>query len=406
MKKWIWVVLIALLACIFAGVYFGNKLPDNYLYDFDGTYKYSSVLAMYEYDDKIVAVLRNFEITQDSWDDDDCYDDMVNIAIFDDSMKGAKIVPLTETLTLENDGRGLRYQEVYVRSDQSNQQIYIQVSLYDADYMFVFDILTETYEKYVLEMSLDSFYIQDNRIHAVSIGFDEETQLYQVNYCELDLMMNVVDSNNVGSIFLEKHSWEATDQSVLRPVITSDLIVIQGNLIDKKYSYSYFSIYDFLLDEILLVGSDELFTSYYYVFENKLYYDSVTIHGQQTTYVYENNQFLLHPITSNGFKYGIFPTETFEFNYLDSDFFDQQVRLVIKETGEDIVIEYPYRIIYKAMYEFNGFLYVIASIADSQLSRFLHGTGWETEYVIQYKIDELLAQWLCDGMQLSIDIFS
>lgn len=390
MRKWIFVAIFILFTGFIIGVYFTNKLPNNYLYKFDGTYEYSSVLEMYAYDEKIITILKNYEKTEDSWDDDDCFDDMVNIAIFDDSLNNIRIVPLTETLTLENDGDGIRSGEVLVRSYQSNHDIYIQVSLYDVAYMFVFDILTETYETILLEMDLDSFYAEEDRVYAVNVELNPETELHQVNYYELDLGMNVVKSSIIGSIFLERDVWGKADKSILKPKITSDFIVIQGNLIDQEFDYGFISVYDFSLNEILLIGSKDLFASKYYIIEEKLYYDSATYLGEVTTFVYDNHQFELFPITSNGFRYGISPTSTFEFNYLDSDFLDKKARLIVRETDEEIIIKYDNRVIYKSMYEFNGTIYVVASFAESQLSRFINGTGRDTEYIIQYRVDELL----------------
>jgi len=391
MRKWIFAVIFVLITSFIIGVYFTNKLPNNYLHNFDGTYEYSSVLEMHAYGDKIVSILRNYEKTKDSWDDDDCYDDMINIAIFDDTLNDIRIIPLAETLTLENDGNGIRSGEVTVRSYQSNHNIYIQASLYDITYMFVFDVLSETYEAKVLEMDLDSFYVEEDGIYAVSVELNPETELHQVNYYELDLDMNVVKSSIIGSIFLEIDAWGKADKSILRPKITSEFIVLQGDLINQEFDDSFFSVYDFSLNEILTIGNEDLFASTYYVIEEKLYYDSVTYLGEETTFVYNNHQFDLYPITSNGFQYGINPTTTFEFNYLDSDFLDQNARLIVRVTGKEIIIRYDDRVIYKSMYEFNGNIYVVASFAESQLSRFINGTGRDTEYIIQYSVYELLS---------------
>jgi hypothetical protein len=390
MRKWIFVAILVLITGSFLGVYFTKKLPNNYLHNFDGTYEYSSVIEMYAYEDKIVTILRNIEKTQDSWDDDDCYDDMINIAIFDDTLNDIRVVPLAETLTLENDGNGIRSGEVTVRSYQSHHNIYIQASLYDIAYMFVFDIITETYEAKVLEMNLDSFYVEKDSIYAVNVELNPETELHQVNYYELDLGMNVVKSSIIGSIFLEIDVWGKAIKSILRPKITSDFIVIQGDLINQEFDDGFFSVYDFSQNEIFIIGSKDLYASTFYIIEEKLYYDSVTYLGEETTFVYDNHQFNLYPITSNGFRYGINPSTTFEFNSLDSDFLDQNVRLIVRETGEEIFIKYDNRIIFKSMYEFNGTLYVVASFAESQLSRFINGTWRDTEYIIQYSVDELL----------------
>jgi hypothetical protein len=393
MKKWIFAVIFVLITSFIMGVYFTNKLPNNYLHNFDGTYQYSSVLEMYAYEDKIITILTNYEKTQDSWDDDDCYDDMINIAIFDDTLNDIRLIPLAETLTLENDGNGIRSGEVTVRSSQSNHYIYIQASVYDITYMFVFDVLLETYEVKVLEMDLDSFYVEEDSIYAVSVELNPETELHQVNYYELDLGMNVVKSSIIGSIFLEIDAWGKANKTILRPKITSDFIVIQGDLINQEFDDGFFSVYDFSLNEILTIGNEDLFASTYYIIEEKLYYDSVTYLGEETTFVYDNHQFDLYPITSNGFQYGINPTTTFEFNYLDSDFLDNKVRLIVRETGEEIIINYNHRVIYRSMYEFNGTIYVVAfaSFAESQLSRFINGTGRDTEYIIEYSVNELLS---------------
>nr|WIF89116.1 hypothetical protein QOL21_03790 [Acholeplasma laidlawii] len=133
MKKYIYLVLcfvLLLLSTMFI-IYQSTKYPDNFLYDLGGYYKNNQILTMYESNNQIYALVRNNEITFDALDDDNCVDDMLNIAIIDEDFNLIELVEIVETKTLENDGNGIRSTEFEVYSYQDGDEIYISIYLYE-----------------------------------------------------------------------------------------------------------------------------------------------------------------------------------------------------------------------------------------------------------------------------------
>ena len=227
MKKYIYLVfgfVLLLLSTMFI-IYQSTKHPDNFLYDLGGYYKNNQIVTMYESNNQIYALVRNNEITFDALDEDGCIDDMLNIAIIDESFNLIELVEIEETQTLENDGDGIRNTEFKVSSYQDGDEIYISISLYDKNYMVMFDTQTNTYNLTETIMFFHTFVIENEAIIGVSSNFDNSNNLYEITYYEMSKQFNVELEVVLGDI----------DDVYQKPLVNSDYVFVQGNVTSNPF---------------------------------------------------------------------------------------------------------------------------------------------------------------------------
>jgi len=381
MKKYIYLVLgfvLLLLSTMFI-IYQSTKHPDNFLYDLGGYYKNNQIVTMYESNNQIYALVRNNEITFDALDDDDCIDDMLNIAIIDESFNLIELVEIEETQTLENDGDGIRNTEFKVSSYQDGDEIYISISLYDKNYMVMFDTQTNTYNLTETIMFLHTFVIENEVIVGVSSNFDNSNNLYEITYYEMSKQFNVELEIVLGDI----------DHVYQKPLVNSNYVFVQGNLTSNTFSWNTISRYNILTQTMdVIEDSDSYGIQIQYINQNSIIYSIHHVENENMLIDYFNEEGTLIESSIND-EFPVLSIDDSRFIHVqrDSDSHQQIISILDQNDNREIALDFDQRMYLYEIYYFNDSVYLIANMFESDLAKLLFGS--HQTYIIKYSVEEL-----------------
>ena len=381
MKKYIYLVLgfvLLLLSTMFI-IYQSTKYPDNFLYDLGGYYKNNQILTMYESNNQIYALVRNNEITFDALDDDNCVDDMLNIAIIDEDFNLIELVEIVETKTLENDGNGIRSTEFEVYSYQDGDEIYISISLYEKNYMVIFDTQTNTYNLTETIMFLDTFIIENEVIVGVSSNFDNSNDVYEITYYEMSKTFNVELEVVLGHI----------DHVYQKPLVNSNYVFVQGSLTSNTFSWNTISRYNILTQTMdVIEDSDSYGIQIQYINLDSIIYSIHHVENENIIIDYFNEEgTLIESSINDEFHILSIDDSRFIHKQRDSDLQQQIIRVLDQNDNEEIVLEFNQRMYLYDIYYFNDSIYLIADIFESDLAKFIFGS--HQSYILKYSVEEL-----------------
>lgn len=383
MKKYLYIFagLILLLLSTAIILFISSRHPDNFLYDFGGYYKNNQILTMYESNNHVYALVRNHEITVDNFDDDDCWDDMLNIVVIDDNFNLIELIEIEETQTLENDGQGIRTNEFSMSSYQDNDDIYISISLYDENYMIKFDTLTNTYVLNETEMHLQTFIIVNDKIKGVGSVYNNSSNLYDIIYYELSQSLIVENEILIGDI----------DNVYQKPLINSDFIFVQGDLNAKSFSWNSISRYNISTQSVDIIADEDSYNvGFQYINQDNIIYSIHHIENENIIIeYYDEDGALIQSSTNDEFPILSIDNSRFIFMQRDVDFQQQIIRILDQDDNEEIVLEFDQRMYLYEIYYFNDSVYLIADMIESDLDKLLFGS--HQAYIIKYSVSELNA---------------
>jgi hypothetical protein len=379
MKKGILLTILTMLVVLTVWVYVENKLPDNYIGNIKGQYDYSSVLNIFEYQDETVLVLRSYETTKDAWDDDDCVDDMLMIAILDQDNNLLETIDIIETFTLDNDGNGIRSGEVHVESTQSANIIYASIALYDERYIVEFDIISRTYQIYNVEYHLKDIQYVDGELRGLTLLDNEDvTDIYLTKYLVSDLS---VTSTKIGSMITESNyplnRWSMS--------LYGNYVLINGDINGGIYSYDVVSIYNIETEEVSFIQDDEV---YYYAFweqEGNIYYAALyEDNHNRIIYNIDGTEYDISNLDiENKETFGEVVSDTYINISTDDDFQNNRIRLYDVANEKEIVLEFDIRTYVTSMYESDEKLYLVVGNRQGLLSQIVNGSS--EQWIVVYE---------------------
>lgn len=379
MKKGILLTILTMLVVLTVWVYVENKLPDNYIGNIKGQYDNSSVLNIFEYQDETVLVLRSYETTYDAWDDDDCVDDMLMIAILDQDNNLLETIDIIETFTLDNDGNGIRSGEVHVESTQSENIIYASIALYDERYIVEFDIISRTYQIYNVEYHLKDIQYVDGELRGLTLLDNEDvTDIYLTKYLVSDLS---VTSTKIGSMITESNyplnRWSMS--------LYGNYVLINGNINGGIYSYDVVSIYNIETEEVSFIQDDEV---YYYAFweqEGNIYYAALfEDNHNRIIYNIDGTEYDISNLDiENKETFGEVVSDTYINISTDDDFQNNRIRLYDVANEKEIVLEFDVRTYVTSMYESDEKLYLVVGNRQGLLSQIVNGSS--EQWIVVYE---------------------
>jgi hypothetical protein len=375
MKKILLVILVTGVAVFMGAIYLIERYPNNQFNLAKGYYKNSTVLNMFEHEDYLVFVLRNYEQTFDALDDDDCYDDMLVYAVTDQKGNLISIKEVTETLTLDNDGDGIRSKEVSATSAQYNQYVYTSVKVYGDNFIVKFDSKNITYEIFDTVYFYEDFII-DQHLKGVTI-FDNEH--VQIDYVEYSLTGELLDLEHIG--YLDQTS-QSSIANHIQPVMTADHIIVYGDLINETFGNHIASIYHIDSEEIELITHDQDEYIDFWKKDHQIFYGKSSIH-KGTVDIYDIESTFIEEKQENE----VYRPSSLHYTDISEslDFFNHQV-VLMNADDEIIVLDFKNKTHVKKMYEFGDDLYLVVNINSGFISQIINGV--ETEYIVHYKIHE------------------
>ena len=379
MKKGILITILTTLVVSTVWVYVENKLPDNYIGNIKGQYDNSSVLNIFEYQDETVLVLRSYETTYDAWDDDDCVDDMLMIAILDQENNLLETIDIIETFTLDNDGNGIRSGEIVVESTQSENFIYASIALYDERYIVEFDIISRTYQIYNVEYHLKDIQYVDGELRGLTLLDNEDvTDIYLTKYLVSDLS---VTSTKIGSMITESNyplnRWSMS--------LYGNYVLINGDINGGIYSYDVVSIYNIETKEVSFIQDDEV---YYYAFweqEGNIYYAALfEDNHNRIIYNIDGTEYDISNLDiENKETFGEVVSDTYINISTDDDFQNNRIRLYDVANEKEIVLEFDIRTYVSSMYESDEKLYLVVGNRQGLLSQIVNGSS--EQWIVVYE---------------------
>jgi hypothetical protein len=379
MKKGILITILTTLVVLTVRVYVENKLPDNYIGNIKGQYDHSSVLNIFEYQDEAVLVLRSYETTYDAWDDDDCVDDMLMIAILDQENNLLETIDIIETLTLDNDGNGIRSGEIVVESTQSENFIYASIALYDERYIVEFDIISRTYQIYNIEYHLKDIQYVDGELRGLTLLDNEDvTDIYLTKYLVSDLS---VTSTKIGSMITESNyplnRWSMS--------LYENYVLINGDIKGGIYSYDVVSIYNIETEEVAFIQDDEV---YYYTFweqEGNIYYAALFEDNRnRIIYNIDGTEYDISNLDIEDKEtFGEIVSDTYIHIPTDDDSQNNRIRLYDVVNEKEIVLEFDVRTYVTSMYESEEKLYLVVGNRQSLLSQIVNGSS--KQWIVVYE---------------------
>lgn len=379
MKKGILIAIFTIFVALATWVYISNKLPDNYIGNIEGQYKNSSVLNIFKYQDETVLVLRSYETTNDAWDDDDCVDDMLMIAILDQENDLIETIDINETLTLDNDGRGIRSGEIVVESIQSDNIIYASIALYEARYILEFDIINRTYQIYDVEYYLKDIQYIDGDLRGITVLENESlTDIYLTYYVLSNLSVN---RTKIGSMITESDY----PMNYWNMALYTNYILINGDINGGNYSYDMISVYNIETTEVSLIQDDEV---YYYVFweqEDNVYYAAL-FEDNHTRIIYniDGTEYDISNLDIDDKEtFGEVVSDTYIHISTDDDFQNNRIRLYDVANEKEIVLEFDVRTYVTSMYESEEKLYLVVGNRQDILSQIVNGSS--EQWIVVYE---------------------
>lgn len=379
MKKGILITLLTIFIALTAWVYVSNKLPENYIGNIKGQYKNSSVLNIFEYQDETVLFLRSYETTYDAWDDDDCVDDMLMIAILDQDYNITESININETLTLNNDGNGIRSGEIVVESTQNENVIYASIALYEDRYILEFDIINKTYQIFDVEYFIKDVQYIDGELRGITVLNNEDiTDIYLTKYVVSDLS---VTSIKIGSMSTESdyplNYWNMA--------LYENYILINGDMNGGIYSYEMVSIYNIETEEVTVIEDDEV---YYYVFweqKGNIYFAAL-FEDNHTRIIYniDGTEYDISNLDIDDKEtFGELVSDSYIHISTDDDFQNNRIRLYDVENEKEIVLKFDVRTYVTSMYENEEKLYFVISNRQDILSQIVNGSS--EQWIVVYE---------------------
>ncbi|MCF7926327.1 MAG: hypothetical protein K9L74_01955 [Candidatus Izimaplasma sp.] len=379
MKKGILIAIFTVFVALATWFYISNKLPDNYIGNIEGQYKNSSVLNIFEYQDETALILRSYETTYDAWDDDDCVDDMLMIAILDQANNLLETIDINETLTLDNDGSGIRSGEIVVESIQSDNIIYASIALYEARYILEFDIINRTYQIYDVEYYLKDIQYIDGDLRGITVMENESlTDIYLTYYVLGNLSVN---RTKIGSMITESdypmNHWNMA--------LYTNYILINGDINGGNYSYEMVSVYNIETTEVSLIQDDDV---YYYAFweqEDNVYYAAL-FEDNFTRIIYniDGTEFDISNLDIEDKEtFGEVVSDTYIHISTDDDFYNNRIRLYDVRNEKEVVLEFDERTYLNSMYESEDKLYLVIGNRQGILSQIVNGSS--EQWVVVYE---------------------
>ncbi|AUD65954.1 hypothetical protein BK011_09745 [Tenericutes bacterium MZ-XQ] len=376
MKKIILMIVVTCIAVLMVAIYFIERYPDNQFNLAKGYYKNSTVLNMFEHEDYLIFVLKNYEQTFDALDDDDCYDDMLVYAVTDSKGNIMSSKEVTETLTLDNDGDGIRAGEVRATSAQYNEYVYTSVKVYGDTFFVKFDSKSNTYEIIDTVYFYEDFII-DQHLKGVTL-FDNGN--IQIDYVEHSLAGELLDLEHIG--YLDQTSQYGIANQV-HPMLTNDYIIVYGDLLNRTFGNHIASIYHIESGEIEVVTHDkdeyiDFWKKDHQIFYGKssIYEGTIDIYDSESNFIEEKQENEVYRPNSSHY------TDISE----SSDFFNNQV-ILMNADDEIIVLDFKIKTHVKKIYEFGDDLYLVVKTSPGFISQIINGSDFE--YIIHYKIDEV-----------------
>lgn len=379
MKKGILIAIFTVFVALATWFYISNKLPDNYIGNIEGQYKNSSVLNIFEYQDETALILRSYETTYDAWDDDDCVDDMLMIAILDQANNLLETIDINETLTLDNDGSGIRSGEIVVESIQSDNIIYASIALYEARYILEFDIINRTYQIYDVEYYLKDIQYIDGDLRGITVMENESlTDIYLTYYVLGNLSVN---RTKIGSMITESDY----PMNYWNMALYTNYILINGDINGGNYSYEMVSVYNIETTEVSLIQDDDV---YYYAFweqEDNVYYAAL-FEDNFTRIIYnvDGTEFDISNLDIEDKEtFGEVVSDTYIHISTDDDFYNNRIRLYDVINEKEVVLEFDERTYLNSMYESEDKLYLVIGNRQGILSQIVNGSS--EQWVVVYE---------------------
>jgi len=379
MKKGIFITIFTILIVLASWIYVANKLPDIYIGNIKGHYKNSSVLNIFEYQNETILVLRSYETTYDAWDDDDCVDDMLMIAILDQENNLLETIDINETLTLDNDGNGIRSGEIHVESTQNDEIIYASIALYEDRYILEFDIIKRTYQIYDVEYYLKDIQYIDGDLRGITIlNNDSLTDIYLTQYIVSDLSVN---RTKIGSM-VTKSDYPMNYWSM---ALYTNYIFVNGDINGGNYSYDVVSVYNIETEEVTFIQDDEV---YYYTFweqEGNIYYAAL-FEDNHTRIIYnvDGTEYEISNLDIEDKEtFGEIVSDTYIHISTDDEFHNNRIRLYDVASEKEIVLEFDVRTYLTSMYESEDKLYLVIGNRQGILSQIVNGSS--EQWIVVYE---------------------
>ena len=375
MKKIILIIVVLLIAAFMVSTYFIEKYPDYQISLVRGYYKNTAVLDLFEYEDKLIYVLKSYERTHDAFDDDNCYDDMLIYAVTDLNGNVISTKEVSETLTVDNDGDGIRSGENKATSAQYNQYVYSSVNLYGDNFFIIYDSNDNTYE------IIDTVYFYESLIidqHLKGVTLFDNGHI-QIDYVEYSLSCELLDVTHIG--YLDQPD-QSSILNQINPIITTDYIVVAGDIVNRTFGYNLISIYNINTEETEVIAhSEDEFIDFWKI-DSQIFYGKssinegmIDIYDIESTFIEEKLEDEIDRPSSNTY---VDISET-------PEWFNNQVVLLDKN-GNQITLEFKSKTYVEKMYEFGDDLYLVVRVTPGFISQIVNGTNFE--YIIHYKIGE------------------
>jgi hypothetical protein len=375
MKKIILIIVVLLIAVFMVSTYFIEKYPDYQISLVRGYYKNTAVLDLFEYEDKLIYVLKSYERAHDAFDDDNCYDDMLIYAVTDLNGNVISTKEVSETLTVDNDGDGIRSGENKTTSAQYNQYVYSSVNLYGDNFFIIYDSNDNTYE------IVDTVYFYESLIidqHLKGVTLFDNGHI-QIDYVEYSLSCELLDVTHIG--YLDQPD-QSSILNQINPIITTDYIVVAGDIVNRTFGYNLISIYNINTEETEVIAhSEDEFIDFWKI-DSQIFYGKssinegrIDIYDIESTFIEEKLEDEIDRPSSNTY---VDISET-------PEWFNNQVVLLDKD-GNQITLEFKSKTYVEKMYEFGDDLYLVVRVTPGSISQIVNGTNFE--YIIHYKIGE------------------
>lgn len=378
MKKGLYIFfgILIIIGVALISVIMKYRYPDNYVYDFGGYYKENHIVELFGYDDEVIVLMRNKEITYDAWLGDNCWDEMLQIAHINSNDEIIEVVSVEETLTVENDGDGIRYNEINLSTYQKDELIYISIELYDETYMIVYDIPNKTYEVINTDFFLVTFTVDD---HISLLGYVEEGNFYTLFYREYSLDFVELSYELIGK--LEKMN--------MKPLFNDEYVVVNGNLESGDPSIEFLSVYSFTTNDIRVIDSEDAYSkSYFHINGDEIVYEMFygDSENQRSEFYYADGT-LIETIYNEDFPILSIDEKRFIRVHRDEDFWNQQLRLLDTSDSTEILLDFEQRVLLDNIYVFGNKIYLVVRFAEKGLYPLVNGAN-ET-FIIIYDINEI-----------------
>lgn len=378
MRKWIIGIVVIVIISVGTWLYRSNKLADNYVREIKGYYKHSEVLDVFEYQEERIFMVRNYETSNEGWDGDYCIDDMLMISILNKDDELLETIQIPETLTLDNDGLGIRFGEIHVDTTQVDSTLYASISVYDTTYILEFDISERSYELYEVPYFLSDIRYNQAKLEGLHLQSDEDyTTLYFVTYNIDDLSENRVE---IGSLMTQSdypvNRWEVA--------LFEEYVVMNGNVENGQYSYDTMSVYNLDTKETSIIHDEDV---YYYSFwesDHTVYYAALyKDHTSREIFTIDGTKYDISGLTLDD-KETLGETVSSSYIHMstDDDFYNNKIRLYDIVNEKEIVLEYDSSTYLKAIYETEEQVYLLVDSRQNIISQIINGSNelWLISY--------------------------